>query len=245
MFRTTLYHHRLPPSGVVVENPAGLQDCALNLERNKYFGISEQFEAELIFHGDGLQVIETILEQYGAHDELRIVIEFSLNEGEWQVLYAGVIDLYSLEFFYADDLTYKCKASVLERNNWTRFIAKTSQPVTLLGGSRINFPSNVLVQRYRRSTTHKLSDYAPGIGVGNFLMINTVAAEDSLSERYEYGNQVSAENPITRRKYFIRCKYRGTYRFEANIGLQMSGVPANRMVTYKIVRRRGSDETIF
>jgi hypothetical protein len=241
-FKTTLYHQSIP-AGQVVNNPLGLEDASLVLQRNKYNGIVEQFDAELIFYGDAHSLINSIVETYGIHREVRIVIEAAFNLNEWFVLYTGNLDLYAREVFYENDVGFKSKIHIIQDNNWTRFINKTSQKYEFIFNSKINFPSNTLVQRYVRSTTHDLTSIAPGIGRGNYLMINTIEAESTIADRFEYGNQLSDELPTSVKKYFIKCKYSGTYVFTYNIGIRFRTVPSGRTLEYVIVRRSGSSVT--
>jgi hypothetical protein len=195
-------------------------------------------EATDLFSGDilpgGMAYIKNVEYTQGVGAVITQTIEISEDEGEtWETIFIGVIDLETVK----EIDFYKVQYGVNRDDFWAKLINRKSTPVNLGdsvdldGNSRtvinpitVNMQSQILRERYVRNTNYNNGNeglfqaYTAAVDTQTYLIFDTSRFDvDEIEERFEYGTQISDENPTASEKYLIKAKFGGTYNVQATM----------------------------
>lgn len=231
IFRFTLSHS----SGTqIISEPIGWKESQIILDRDQEFSsLIEHYETKLSFfgssgeHDGGKDFIETVLRQYGFGETIRLIIEVSDNEGPFEVLFEGILNLETYE--KVDDRTIEC--GILQESMWTRFINRITTPVDIqseedLDGNEVEPAESVKISlKPQRVKQEFIGTYDDGYFVSdpgdNYLnyyfawdTANTVIGE--VHQKYNFFPPLgNTEVP----GWIFEPEYEGNYNFDIRIEL--------------------------
>lgn len=230
-----------------IKEPEGWDDGVLKLERNKdYHSLVEYFDQPLVFDDaqaynidtglpipGGLSYITNIEQTQGIDAQITILIEISHDFGvTYETIFTGVLDIETVK----ETDFYKLECGVKRDDFWSKFINRKSIPVdlesitdldgnsrTLVPGITLPLPSQRMRQDFLRSTDYNDANeglflFGQGSGTLNYLLFgNSYNEIDEVTERVEYGTQLSTLLPTDVSKYYFKVEFGGTYRIQADI----------------------------
>ena len=237
LFRFTL--NNSIAGSLQISEPGGWDEAVLKLERNQEFhSLVEFYDQPLTFYGQssngngGLDYIREIERSQGPDAQITILIEISQDEGvTYETVFDGLIDITSCK----EVDFYKAEYGIIRNDFWQKFINRIKTPVNLggstdLDGNSITGVSSTtltLTSQYIRRNYERLNPYVDGNGVvpsfaelasattTTYLMLDTtLTALDEITDRFEYGSQISSENPITAKKYLFKVTEAGSYSLD-------------------------------
>lgn len=228
----------------VISEPDGWKDCVIKLERHPEFhSLVEYFDGGamggFIFYGTngvidgGRDFIYNVDRTYGYNAKITVTIDISFDDGlSYASVFTGVLDLGALKELPDN----KIVVPVIPDSTWTNFIARMGTPVNLSGttdldgnvvsgvtASTINLPSQAIRAKFLRNTNYNddnlgLFSFDTGTLTTAYLIFDNSNHDlDEIEERFEYGTQVSGEEPVSVSKYLFKAKYAGAYRIQTTI----------------------------
>lgn len=236
-FRFTLTHQTL--GSEVISEPEGWKNLQINLERDMtYHSLVENYEIPLTFYGNngevdgGYDYLDQVI-AIGKDEEVEILIEIRFWNDDYETYFEGQLDI--SEYKRID--FRKLQIPIIRNNLWARFMSRRSTPVTIgastsLDGGALTAPSPTTLtlpgqavrQEFERQTDYNdanegLFEYSSAAGgTTNYLIWgNAYNILDEISERFEYGTQISSEVPTDVYKYIWKVDYAGPYRLQAGI----------------------------
>lgn len=233
-----------------ISEPGGWDDAKLKLERNKEFhSLVEYYDQPLTFYGQssegngGLDYIREIEHSQGPDAQIRILIEISQDDGVTYILvFDGLIDIGSCK----EVDFYKAEYGIIRNDFWQKFINRRSTPInlgattdldgnTVTGGSvtTLTLTGQKIRKSYARlnpyldSTGSKISYVSElSVPVTSYLLMDmSLAQYDEISERFEYGSQISSENPLSTDKYLFKFSEAGNYAIDLDYSGELTFSP--------------------
>ena len=236
--RFTFFHSSLPVEGVVVKDPAGWNTVLISLARDKDFhSLVEGFKGSFMWYGDAMNILKTIERNFGINSEVRIEIDLSYKKGVFISLFKGQIKLSEIEeIITAKRTDYKYTGPIIKDGFWEKFINRQESQVDLQatvdldGNARtavnkivLPMPSQKIKSKFERKINFAPPVYSsgptsvPGSGLSYLLFSNDLNVVDEVSDRFDYGLQISTLNPTDVSKYIIKAKYDGSYNLNTVI----------------------------
>jgi hypothetical protein len=235
LFRFTL--NNSIAGSLQISEPGGWDEAVLKLERNQEFhSLVEFYDQPLTFYGQssngngGLDYIREIERSQGPDAQITILIEISQDEGvTYETVFDGLIDITSCK----EVDFYKAEYGIIRNDFWQKFINRKSTPVnmgastdvdgnaiTSILPSTLTLTSQKIRQTFERRQESTFPDNISSVSFGttNYLIWgNTNPVIDEITQRVEYGTQVSSELPTTAEKYLWKFDYAGDYAIDLNI----------------------------
>lgn len=235
LFRFTL--NNAMAGSLVISEPGGWDEAVLKLERNQEFhSLVEFYDQPLTFYGQssegngGLDYIREIERSQGPDAQITILIEISQDEGDtYETVFDGLIDIPSAK----EVDFYKAEYGIIRNDFWQKFINRIKTPVNLggstdldgnsitsLAASTLTLTSQEIRQSFERRQDENFADNISSVSFGttNYLIWGNVnPVLDEITQRIEYGTQVSSELPTTSEKYLFKFDYAGDYVIDLNI----------------------------
>lgn len=234
LFRFTL--NNTIAGSLQISEPGGWDEAVLKLERNQeYHSLVEFYDQPLTFYGQssegngGLDYIREIENSQGPDSQITILIEISDDEVTYTTVFQGLLDITSCK----EVDFYKAEYGIIRDDFWQKFMNRKSIPVdmastvdldgnAITGGaaSTMNLPSQKIRYEFERRNDSALPDTLTSIAFGttNYLMWGaTEPVLDEITQRFEYGTQVSSELPTDTEKYIFKFDYAGDYDIDLNI----------------------------
>ena len=233
LFRFTL--NNSIAGSLQISEPIGWDSAVLKLERNMEFhSLVEFYDQPLTFYGQnsegngGLDYIREIEESQGPDAQITILIELSVDGGDIYITaFDGLIDITSckeIDF-------YKAEYGIIRNDFWQKFMNRKGTPVDLaattdLDGNAISVPSSTTLSlvsqkissRFVGLTGVDTNSGSTDIGTTSYLMFtNDPTSLDEIGVRFDYGTQLSSEDPRTVSKYIFKVQYDGNYRLDISI----------------------------
>lgn len=235
-FRFTL--NNTVAGSLVISEPGGWDEAVLKLERNQEFhSLVEFYDQPLTFYGQssngngGLDYIREVENSQGPDAQITILIEISDDDGVTytDTVFDGLIDITSCK----EVDFYKAEYGIIRNDFWQKFINRKGTPVNLgaavdvdgnaissFTASTLTLTSQEIRQTFERRQDPAFADNISSVSFGttNYLMWGNVnPVYDEITERIEYGTQVSSELPTTSEKYLFKFDYAGDYVIDLNI----------------------------
>jgi hypothetical protein len=258
-FRFTIFNDSLAPSGIQVDEPGGWKESQLVIERDPlYHSLIEYFEGEFIWYGSAMALFQAIEDEQGPDAIVKLLIEIQFNEGEWEELFDGLIDISLLEEYSKGYKRYKIKAPIIRNDFWAKFINRASTPVDLSsttdldGGERlpiesttITLPSQVIraVSDYKQTTALLLGTPYPfsftspnfqiDLNTNEFLQIDfdTVVTSEVLDKISIPSTPTGTTFPVN----IFSAKYSGSYAFDVKISLTRAWAVSNVLSEFRVM----------
>ncbi|GIV35406.1 MAG: hypothetical protein KatS3mg031_2941 [Chitinophagales bacterium] len=210
--------------GNLVSHPLGWQGLNLTLERHKdYHGIIEYVDSEFIWIGSAADYILNEFNTNGFAAIINVDVVLKIN-GVQNTIYSGILDIKLLEIIHITQ-PLKIKCPVIANSTWSKLIANKDTKVNLLANRTLSGTTvptlSTTVTLSGQTIVHKFKLSQKLTGTNNDSLINNpmylmhyFTPEISNVDNVEdYGTQISTENPLETRKYFLKAKYSGKYTF--------------------------------
>lgn len=205
---------------LVIDEPDGLKDAMLKLERNEFHSVEEVIDETLTFYGEAYDYLINIRDTQSFDADVTILWELS-DDGPYETVLSGLLDIEgSVEIDF-----YKIECPILRNDLWSRFINNRGTSVNvqsttdLYGNNRIvlspvtlNLTSQKVRTRYRglnnSDITYALTAASP-YGVLDFGTTEL----DEINEKYNYPRAISTVRPFE----LFESVYEGSYAFDSEI----------------------------
>lgn len=236
--RFTIFHSSLPVEGLVVKDPIGWDTVVLSLERHKdYHSLFQYFKGNFMWYGEAMKILKTIEKDFGINAYVRLEIDLSYKTGVWVNIYEGKIELPQLEeVMIADKAQYKMTIPIVQDDFITKFLNRQDSQVDLQatvdldGNARtavnkivLPMPSQKIRSRFKRTINYDPPFYPSGAtsvlaaALSYLMFTNSRNDLDEVEQRFDYGTQISTENPTNVSKYIFKAKYDGSYNLNTVI----------------------------
>lgn len=210
--------------GNKVSHPLGWQGLSLTLERHKDFhGIIEYVDSEFIWIDTAADYILDKFHNEGFGAIINVSVLLNVNDTSITI-YSGILDLKLIEIIHIGK-PLKVKCPIISNSTWSKLIASKDTKLNLLSDrtlsgnsistldTTVTLSPQTIISKFRLA--EKLDGTLNDTLVSNpMYLIHHFTPELSNIERVEdYGTQVSSENPLEVKKYFLKAKYKGSYTF--------------------------------
>lgn len=228
----------------VISDPDGWKEMTVKLSRDKeYHSLIEMVEVPLRFYrtsdlvDGGYDYIINVEQTQGINAIIEILIEVSIDQGTtYETFFEGLLELSTIKDI-SDAESFIIECNIVRNDFWSKFFNRRSQQVDLtsvtdldgnvisaVNESTIYLPSQSIRQSFERDVNYNDGNdvgFSIAFGSGsttNYLIWdNSRFIVDEVLDRFEYGSQVSTEDPTNVSKYIYQIKYDGTYRFQAGV----------------------------
>lgn len=232
---------------MVITEPGGWDNSVLKLERNKVFhSLVEYYDQPFTFIGDntegdgGLDYIKEIERSQGPDAQITVEVEISVDGGAtYETLFEGLIDIPSckeIDF-------YKAEYAIIRNDFWQKFMNRMETPVNLnatndLDGNSITAIATSTMTMLGQGVRRIWSRADPYMDSGgtvfsevqetsvpttSYILIDTSLADrDEISDRFEYGTQISSEDPLATDKFLFKVKEAGSYALDLSLAGEFS-----------------------
>ncbi len=237
-FRFTL--NNSTAGSLVISEPGGWDEAVLKLERNKEFhSLVEFYDQPLTFYGQssngngGLDYIREIERSQGPDAQITILIEISDDDGVTytDTVFDGLIDITSakeIDF-------YKAEYGIIRNDFWQKFMNRKGTPVNLgasvdldgnattpIAASTLTMTSQSIRLNFERKTGGGSAEFqyseSTNAGTTSYLIwSNQLTVLDEITDRFDYGTQISSEDPTTSDKYIFKVLNDGSYALDLSI----------------------------
>lgn len=215
MYLFYLYHKDMDQPKRLKYDPVGWDTTGKRIKRDpKWHGVFFEYTPRLQFVKDGKAIIHYFYEKYGIQTEIICVI-FKKNRKnrKYELNYTGKLNLTGLEIS-----TLYATCNIEQTGFIQKFKNSQEVKVNVTDGGNVSVElHSKAIQRISKS--HVLfGDSITEVGAESpdtlYLMFTTAGNEqDEISERFDYGTQVSTLNPVTNLKYIFKMKEAGNYAF--------------------------------
>ncbi len=230
--RVTFFHSSLPVEGVVVTEPAGLEDLILQRDRHPvYSSLVRMIEGNFLWMGTALQIIKEVKAAFGFNSVLTVHIDISYKRNVWENIFTGQLSIKQFnEAFKNNPEKYQASATLIQEDFWTRFIngLKKSVPLgsnkDIFGNPRTVIDKIVLPMPSQK--IHSESEYYELAGAVPTSFANPLDegyiqlgfADIILDEAKDHQNIPTSRNPELP-VGFWRAKYDGVYSFDISVSV--------------------------
>lgn len=240
----TINSTEITMDAVQISEPDGWKDAKLVMERDpNFFSLIERYDGAanggFVFYGDngeedgGVNFLKDVEVNYGFDENIELLAELSFDDINYQEVFNGLVDL-SEKNEMTDN---KIQAPVIRDDFWARFINRMDTPVNVTGtedldgnsvgavtATDVELTSQTLRQTFRRTTGYNANNEGTftndnqTVGTTAYLIFDNGRHDlDEITERFEYGTQVSAELPTDVKKYIFLTEYAGDYEFDFSV----------------------------
>lgn len=249
-----------------IEEPIGWDDAFLKLERDRNFhGVVEFYDQPLTFpKGDdlpgGFDYIKNVFDTEGADADITVTVYISNDEGvSYDEVFSGLLDLST----YTNIEQYKIQCNILRNDLWSKFQNRKGTSINVksstdldgsarstLSSKTLSLPSQTVRTQFARNDNYdpdNLGLLQTGSGAGGttsyLLFSNSYNTLDEISERFDYGVQVTSTLPTTDKKYIFKAKYPGTYAVDVTFRYHIT-LSASRTFDIKCYFARRQNGTL-
>ncbi len=120
-----------------IDEPIGFDGFSIKMQRSNYHGISAEFSEKVLeFYGKAIDIIKDAFDE-GLDSELQFIIKKSCGDnGNYDELYRGVLDLSTYEYKQGDYCSVRCKVGEIGQR--TTFNSRVETNVLLSSGQTID-----------------------------------------------------------------------------------------------------------
>ncbi len=243
--RCTIFHDTFAPDGIVVDQPLGLKDAKLKLEREPtYSSLVETFEGEFIWYGSARTLLRQIEDADGPNAKVGIHFDIRYKK-VFEPLFHGLFNMEELQDIDnpGGGHPYKCTVPIVRDDLWARMINQRSKPVNLqspndiygetrevLTPTTLSLPTQKIQQKFFGRTTSAapelwlLQQNLPAGQAMAFDLFNEVTI-DEIKERISVGTDM-VNPPVG---HMFKLAFAGSYRF--NISMYVWGLSTTYQVS--------------
>jgi hypothetical protein len=238
MYQFFLYHREMKRPKRIPD-PVGWDTLGKEYKRDpKYYGLFFEYTPKLQFIKEGRAIIHYFYERDGIESEITLLIyKKDTSSRRMELYWQGRVNLTSLE------VTPLYAACNVEQTGFVQSFKNAMDVKVNIaeGGTLTQELHSRVIQRESKSKIlfgDTVSDLPFNSPDTLYLIFTTEANEaDELGERFDYGTQISTENPVELSKYIFLLKEGGSYAFNINAGFTLiaNDDGFNFVVQWKIV----------
>lgn len=232
LYKTTITHPVHAIGGTVVDEPLGLKEAELQLERDPDFhSLVETFDGTFVWWGSAYTLLKTIKASDGPKGRPEIKFEITFDGLTYDTLFVGLIDLSLSEDITKISSGYKMVAPVIRNDFWAKFINRKNFAVDLQAAvdvdgnartpiAKITLPLPCQPLRKTYNGFNGSTWFYSAMPAGQFGVISfDGVGKDEIETRDTDENAVSSTLP----KPFITAKEPGGYTFDITIFINSTG----------------------